>query len=258
MATLEDQLQLELEMCQAGEERYDKQAQNLQEKGTESRSQHGMAIIGNVIEPLSRAISEFCTGNETSNRSIALKKIHNLDPDRVAVLALLGAIDKISRRVPLMAVARTVGLYIEDQDRIEKWLKENKDVASTILKMAADKTTYRHRRAGVIHKMNNDGYYETSWTNEERVHVGLKLIDLIIMSTGVLQLVRVRTSKTRTTTYIRAKEETLEWIKGFHHTHRSSHPRYSPCIIPPREWTGLFGGGYYIDRLNNLPLVRMH
>jgi len=258
MATLEDQLALELQMCQAGEERYDKQVAALSDKGVESRAQHGKAIIGNVLTPLSKAIAEFCTGETSSNRSIAYGKIKHLDPDRLAVLSLLGAIDKISQRVPLMAVARTIGLYVEDQDRIEKWLEGDRDVATTIVKMAQEKTTYRHRRSGVIHKMNNDGYYETSWTNDERIHVGLKMIDLIITNTGVLELVRVRTSRTKTTTYLVAQESTLDWVKGFHASHRSARPRYAPCVIPPKRWEGLFGGGYYIDELNNLPLVRMH
>tara|TARA_R110002167_G_scaffold17065_5_gene65837 strand:- start:9719 stop:10495 length:777 start_codon:yes stop_codon:yes gene_type:complete len=258
MATLEDQLAIELQMCQAGEERYDKQVAALSDKGVESRAQHGKAIMGNVLAPLSLAIKEFCSGTVSSNRSIAYGKIKHLNPDRLAVLSLLGAIDKISRKVPLMAVARTVGLYIEDQDRIERWLLQDKDVATTILKMASEKSTYRHRRAGVIHKMNNDGFYESAWTNEERIHVGLKMIDLIIINTGVLELTRVRTSRNKTTTYLIAQPITLEWIKGFHASHRTSRPRFAPCVIPPKRWEGLFGGGYYIDELNNLPLVRMH
>lgn len=260
MATIEDQLMLEMEMVQLGIERYEKEAEKLREKGVESRTKYGMAIIGNVVTPLSEGIKAFLD-TPTSNRDIAHKKLRNSDPERTAFLSLLACIDMISKKQPLMSTSRSIGMYLEDQDRCEQWLKSDKEVATNILKMANEKSTYRHRRAGVIHKMNHDGYYETSWSNEERIHVGLKMVDLIVKHTGIIELERLQTSRNKTTTYLKANDKTIEWIKGFNAVTRGTKPRYSPCIVPPRDWGengGLFGGGYYIDQLNNLPFVRVH
>ena len=35
-------------------------------------------------------------------------------------------------------------------------------------------------------------------------------------------------------------------------------PLISPTIIPPKKWTGMWGGGFYAGIINNLPLVRAH
>ena len=35
-------------------------------------------------------------------------------------------------------------------------------------------------------------------------------------------------------------------------------PRYLPTIIPPKKWTRVWGGGYYANIINDLPLVRVH
>jgi DNA-directed RNA polymerase len=259
MPTIEDQKQLEYEMVQEGVRRYNHQNAKMLDKGLESKTSHGRALVASVVGAVSEGILHL-QSTTTSNRDIARKKLKGMNPDQVAYLALLSVIDGISRRYSLMKVARGVGMYIEDQDRLGKWLAEEGDVAKNIIRQANEKTASgrRNKRHGLTNKMNKDGFEDTEWTNEERIHVGLRMVDVIITTTGIIGLRRQTTARNKTTTFVIATPETLEWIRKFNDSNMSKRPRFSPCIIPPRDWDGGGGGGYYSEVINRLPLVRAH
>lgn len=257
MPTIEDQIELEHEMVNAGIERYTKQNQKLAEKGKESSTTYGRAVIASIVEDVAEGVAELQEVNGSFRRCVARKKLRDMDAEQVAYLALLSVIDTVSKRHSLLKVARFVGMYIEDQWRLEQWLRDDPEVAQNVIKKAQEKSGRRHKRLGLVHKMNADGH-DTAWTNEERIFVGAKLIDVIIRTTGLVRLTKLKTARNKTTTYVEATPQTLDWIRSFNDVRASKKPRYSPCIIPPKDWEGIWGGGYYSDVINRLPLVRVH
>lgn len=256
MFTVEDQKELEFQMVQAGMERWEEQKRKQIAKGTESKSAHGRAIITATVDKVAEGVLEIVS-KESSNRDIAKKKLAGMDPHQVAYLALVTVVDGISHRYTLLKICRTVGMHVELQDRLDIWLENEGIKAKRVLKEANKKTGFAAKRAGLIHKMNKDGYEYTEWENEERVHVGLRLIDKIITKTGIVQLRKLR-EKNKTVTYLEPTEYTLEWIREYHERNKTLSPRFAPCIIPPKDWEGVYGGGYYSSEINRLPLVRAH
>jgi len=259
MPNLDAQLLLEFEMVQEGIARYNHQLNAMMDKGLESKTQHGRALIASVVDAVADGVRELQT-TTTSNRDIARKKLREMDAEQVAYLALLSLVDSISKRFSLLKVARTIGLYLEDQDRLQKWMDSDKETAQAIIKMANEKTSSgRHQKHnGLVHKMNKDGFKYTEWTNEERVHVGVRMVDVIIRTTGIVALRRQLTARNKTTTDVEATPATLDWIKSFNEVNMQRRPRYVPCIVQPKDWDDIWGGGYYSDVINRLPLVRTY
>jgi len=257
MPTVEEQIQLEHEMVNAGIARYDAQNRKLVEKGHEAKTTYGRAMISSIVEAVTEGIKELQVVDKSSRRCVARKKLRDMNAEQVAFLSLISVVDTVSKRHSLLKVARFVGMYIEDQWRLEQWLKDDPECAKNMIKKAQEKSSRRHKRMGLIHKMNADGH-DTAWTNEERIFVGAKLIDVIIRTTGIVRLTKLKTAKNKTTTYVEATPETLNWIKSFNELKASKKPRYAPCIIPPKDWEGIYGGGYYSTIINRLPLVRVH
>ena len=105
--------------------------------------------------------------------------------------------------------------------------------------------------------MNEDGYKHLVWNDDERIHTGLKLIDIVIKTTGLVKH-RVYFSGNRRFSLIEATPKTLTWIQNFNKENEVRNPRYGSTIIPPKKWTSMWGGGYYTNIVNNLPLVRTH
>ncbi len=258
MTTMNKQVELEYRMLQSGIDRYNKQLDELVTKNLQSKTLHGRTIISGVCEPVAEGIKEL-QKSKTSNRDITIKVLQGADPQQVAYLALISVIDKVAQNVPLLNVARLVGVNIETQKRLDEWLKLDKETATNLIKMANQKSDkgFDHKRHGLNHKMKLDSVDIPFWADTDRIHVGMRLIDIIIKETGIVK-VRKEYQRRKTVVYLQATDDTLEWIKAFNETNESNLPRYSPCIIPPKDWDSFFGGGYYSEHINKKPFLRIH
>jgi DNA-directed RNA polymerase len=252
--SLENQLELEQQMLTAGIDRFRKERDTSIQKGRESNTLHGRTMIATVVANTAAGVKKL-QETPTSNRDIAYKKLQGLKPDKVAYLALVSMVDGISYSNTLMKVAKSIGSNVEMQDRLEKWIEAEGSIARNTIKKANEKGITA-RRFGLTNKMNKDGYKEYEWTSEERIHVGLRLIDIIIQNTGIVKLQKLSTSRTKTTTFLRATDITEEWVKLFNEHMETQRPRWTPCIIPPKDWTAVYGGGYHAEFLQALPIVR--
>mgnify|MGYP003627118171 FL=1 len=257
MPTLDDQIQLEKEMLQAGVDRYQHNTNKLQEKGIESSTQHGRAAIAGVVNALAEGVTDIVQ-DSTSNRDIAKKKLADMDAHKVAYLTLVSVVDEVSKHYTLTKVARIVGMNVELQKRLTQWVISDGKPASMLIKKANEKSSKLHKRQGLVHKLNSTPQKETEWTNEERIHVGMRLIDKVIVKTGLVKLSKHRQRNNKTVTYLEATPDTLDWVRKFNLYQETRRPRYAPSIIPPKDWVGVVGGGYHSEVINDLPLVRVH
>lgn len=257
MPTVEDQIELEMQMVTAGTERFEKQKQRLLQSGKESLTKHGRSMVAVSIEKVAEGVVDIME-RQSSNRDIAKKRLKGMNPEQVAYIALITVVDALSKRYTLLKIARMVGMHVETQQRLELWVEEQGKLAEKVIKQAQEKSQagYDHKRAGLHHKMNKEGI-EGDWTNEERIHVGLRLIDKIITLTGLFHIKTLK-SRGKKHNYLEATPETLEWVRNFNKQRAVAYPRYAPCIIPPKPWTDVWGGGYYSEVINNLPMVRVN
>jgi DNA-directed RNA polymerase len=257
--TIEDQIRLEEEMVQAGADRYIKQKDEMMNKGMESKTKHGRAIIASVVDPVANRIRE--AQKESIRNNIALRKLQDANPEQTAFISLVAVIDGSSAQFTLHRVAKNVGNFVEDNMRLNLWHSMNKEEADRILDYYKDdyKERYKQMRA-INYKLNKDGFDEIMppWTTEERVRVGMFLIDFIIVETGIIRINTHFVARNKSQSFVEATEKTLEWIKNFNNTAMMLRPRYVPSIVPPKEWTDVFEGGYHSDFLNKLPMVRAH
>ncbi len=252
---IEEQLQLETDMMTGGIQRFNKGLNVAVEKGKESHTSHGRAIVSRLVQTVTGAVVQFIKNPTNTSRDIAWKNLKDMDAEQVAYLALVTLVDSISRKNTLLFVARTIGSNLEIQDRLDRWIHSEGDTATNTIKLAMKKA-YGARRYGLTNKMNKDGYKNTEWLKSERVHVGFKMVDLIIQSTGIIKLDTQPTERKRRATYVVPTQDTLDWIKAFNEYMQGSRPRYLPCVIPPKDWTSVKGGGYHGHDIDELPIVR--
>ena len=251
----ERQLELETEMLTGGIQRFRKARDRSIDRGMESHTAHGRAIVSRIVDTVADGLREYLDNPSNKSRDIAWKRIKDMDVEQVAYLSVVSLVDSISRKNTLLYVARTIGANVEIQDRLERWIHSEGDVAKNTIKQAMKKA-YGARRYGLTNKMNKDGYKDTEWEKSERVHVGFKMVDIIIQTTGIIKLDTQQTERKRRATYVVPSEETVEWIAAFNQYIETSRPRYLPCVIPPKRWTSIKGGGYHGHDIDELPIVR--
>jgi len=252
--TLENQLQLEADMMTGGITRYRKNMDKAIASNRESQTLHGRVIVSRIVEAVSEGVKAI-QQHPKSNRDITHRLIKNMDADAVAYLACVSLVDSLSKKTVLLHVARTIGSNIEIQDRLDRWIASEGSVATNTIKQAMKKA-YGARRYGLTNKMNKDGYKDTEWDKTERIHVGLRMIDIIIRETGIIHIHPEVVSKNKTVNHVRATKSTEDWVKAFNEFAETAKPRYAPCIIVPKDWTDVTGGGYHGQVIDELPIVR--
>jgi DNA-directed RNA polymerase len=252
--TLENQLELEAEMMTGGIHRFRKALDAAVSGNREGQTKHGRAILSRIIEAVSEGVRDI-QDNPKSNRDITHGLIKDMDAEQVAFIACVSLVDSLSKKTILLHVASTIGANIEIQDRLDKWIASEGSVAENTIKLAMKKGMTA-RRFGLTHKMNKDGYNHTQWSKTDRIHVGLRMVDVIIKTTGIIELTKQVISSKKTVNHIKATQGTEEWVKAFNEIAEVAKPMYAPCIIPPKEWTGVTGGGYHGKIIDELPIVR--
>ena len=252
--TLENQLELEAEMMTGGIHRFRKALDAAVVGNREGQTKHGRIILSKIIDAVTEGVREI-QNNPKSNRDITYGLIKDMDAEQVAFIACISLVDSLSKKTVLLHVARTIGANIEIQDRLDKWIVSEGSVAENTIKLAMKKGMTA-RRFGLTHKMNKDGYKHTEWEKTDRIHVGLRMVDIIIRTTGIIELTKQVVSSKKTVNHIKATKGTEDWVKAFNEIAEVAKPMYAPCIIPPKEWTSTTGGGYHGKLIDELPIVR--
>lgn len=257
MPTLEDQINLEIDMANAGYDRFMKDASKHEEAGSESLAKHGRVIIAGSIKTVAESLHEYIN-TKSSNRERARKFLKDMDLEVVAYLGLITVVDSISSQKALLMTARTVGDRIESQNRLDRYVEEHGQIAKRLIKQANDKkgaNSYEHKKNGLNNVLDQFNI-ESDWEFEDKLHVGLKVIDHIIKATGLVQISTIR-KRGKSVSYLMGTEATLEWLKNFKEKNAAALPRYAPSIYPPKPWTDITGGGYHSEAIKPFTFVRL-
>ena len=48
----------------------------------------------------------------------------------------------------------------------------------------------------------------------------------------------------------------LYWIENVNKEGESIHPYFYPCVIPPKDWSSPFNGGYHSKKIDSIPMIK--
>lgn len=257
--TLEDkQVALEKLSRGLGVEQYLKEVTRAKERKNESNTSYGFKLLVHNVDKVAEAIKAEVSSVQTGKakrraRSIIL--LENIDSTVAAYIGLRGVIDSMSDSyTPVVGTAINIGAMIEDELRMEHYEKADKDNYRYTKSKIKRATTARHRRAVVAKHMSKNDVPFVGWTKEDRLHVGVKLIDLVAQATGLIRIedtvVRGKTPKV-----IKPEPALIEWISKEMNRSQFLNPKYLPTVIPPKPWTGPRNGGYHSKYLSNVKLI---
>ena len=258
-SVLERQIDLELKMINTGIARYRKSFNSRKERNGLASHESGQSLMMSVLNPFIKAIQDWIDNPEADgthgNRDKMHQLVEDLDAERLGYLAMTKVINGIANSTKLVPLATSIGVDLELEVRLRVWLEEDEMMAKMIIEKANKKSTERHKKAGLIFKMNKDGVFDPAWVDIDKTKLGLKLVDLLIVSTGIVEVVN-QTSGLKTYACLRAAAGTLEWIENYN-THREvARPRFSPCIVPPKDWEDISGGGWHNKILRPLSVIK--
>ena len=263
VASYKDELAHEKEMRDLGSKRTNTRLLSHIERGEESVTSYGKIMVANTIRPMAKEIAEWVTeqSKKTIGKpSIAYTKMCEVEPEILALITGKHIINTITQSKPLTATCIALGGKVETEISLKNFKTLNPDLYQTV-KNDLDKRsfnyTYKRRklRESAKRDVATDVVIWEEWTTPTKLHVGLRLVELMIYSTGMIEI-GTETVRHKKAKIIKQTDKTREWIKNRNSFNELLNPEYLPTVMPPKMWSTVTGGGYWTKELPELDLVK--
>lgn len=247
--------------------------QSFMSKINKARENKTLADTGTTKVLLKEALPAFCKGlksfyeksdsGKPGKRHICAVVLKQLEIEHVAFLSLRAILSNAIPQINLTSLAKELGTELELELKFQ-------DVLSTL----SDKEKWQfqsnlNKRIGMSFKqafvrakdnyLSNEGRKERweKWTDSVRCNLGMKLIDIFIVSTGLGRISKY--AKGSNLTYrFEIAPEVVQYIAHNDIEMADLLFKNRPMVIPPKPWTNPINGGYYINLKRPIPLVRLN
>lgn len=271
------ELEFERSMLSGGIERYQKSVTEAKTNNQESTTLYGQVLQQKYITILSDMINEevakMDSGQAGANQ-IAFKLICQCLPntafdggvfidkrpqiwDSCSLIILKNTIDGISDEITLNKLAIQIGTGLMHEARITKFKEQNPKEFKNLNNRLQDKnipqgeSRYNYKSRVWAYCMNRHKLAFDDWSKESRLHLGVKMV-YFLEKLGLVKHVNAKLHKTKTVTYVQATPKIIEEIKNFNIRNEALFPKFLPMLMPPRDWSSPFIGGYYGRKFNEI------
>jgi len=254
-----EQVRLEEEMTRKGAERYLRDTAKAKSAGREEGTSYGQAILSGRLDLLAQAIQYWmvdASSGKSGKVATAFLKVKGMDPHTLAFLTLKNVLAGVTSVRTLQFVAVSIGTGIEDEMRFAKIREDERKAYDKIVEGAKKRGAYHYRHHYAVRRAQHMGDGWDKWSRTDRLHVGIKMLDIMMGSIGLVEIAHQKVEKDQSVKYVRPLNETLEWIEKKNEVAQFLRPVYEPMVVRPRDWTTPFDGGYLSSNIKPLRLVK--
>jgi len=244
-----EQLRLEQDMLTRGSHRYRKMLDKKRQKGQEGQTAPGHHLVMESLGATAQAIQRFvvdATGGKPGKRHSALKYIQGQDAHVLAYLTALTCINALALNQPkLTQVAIKLGNEVENEINFSMLSREHPGLHTVVQRQLKKSTSPRHAMTVMRHHVAYAAAAQRLTLNDrDALYLGLKLIELFIEATGLIELVLKHEGARNRLLVIVGKAKIMDWLSRAHESAALFHPVLLPMVVPPRPWTTPRDGGY--------------
>ena len=224
------------------------------------------SVLKNAIPMMSLGLQKFYDEADTGKpgrRHIVVGLIRDAGVELVSYLTLkvvFGHMLYFPMGIPLSSLSTIIGRTIEDELRYKRIVESMDDRDREITLRGVKKrvgTSFKRAYLNARERAVEAKTYD-KWTKKERAQLGLKLVEIMYSSTGLIEYTLIRGRDETFPTYrITFKREVVDKIIANDERIADSLFTYRPMVIPPKEWTTPFDGGYYLEFEGRPSLVRI-
>jgi Autographiviridae RNA polymerase len=222
----------------------------------------GRKLLNRVVFPVADALVAWIDHVDNglpTHRLIAAGYLKLLRPEVSAYICAKVVIDRLRSRAKLVQTAMEIASRIEDEVKLAEFEKEYPSLYTWLLqsRQASHSWSYKHKVFRAHMKLRD--FRRDPWPHSDKLHIGCKLIDLLIESTGIVYLEmaseRSRSGRGRPSTpyIIYPTEEWVRWLESTDAYDEWLSPVFSPMLERPGKRTNPWDGGY---RYIRTPLVK--
>lgn len=241
-ALFAEQLQREERSRRRAEDAARTVERTLKERGKESALPYGARMYREKHDQLTQLLkasfeAAVCDPSVARIHGAAMPFFNEFDSvEQIAGVALITAIDQLSRRQSCIAFTQHLGAAIEREQRLMRL----RDV-SPLAQRKLFRSGFSRRAVSEKYVLQKLNVPCPVWDNQARTMVGAFLLDAVVQGTGLFEVVLRKFGRGRQR-MIQPSEHALAFTKSC--TPKQSKSGQGPMLIPPRPWSGLFGGGH--------------
>lgn len=253
-------------MSGLGRDRYLSRVRKNVDKERGYETDTGRCILESAVDPVAlgvRAYVEDIMAGNPRTRAVAFRLIKDMDSHVVSYLACRAILGRMMKpRAPvLMTLAVSVARAVELEARFSEFRKQDRERFDWLLKgLSDDGATEQHKATVLTYAMGKSNIPWDRWSRTDMVHLGIKLVELFCEHTGLAMIQQASEggdkNAPRDQYLVHMTERASAWIDQSIRGGEHLFPDYLPMLIPPKDWTGLSGGGYFTDLDRPLQLVR--
>lgn len=250
----EKELEIELESTVIGFQQVKSRLSNVESLSGTKKSLV-LEAIPKVTDGLKKFIDDASSGS-SGRRHTAVKFLSIMDLEEVAYISLKVLFstffgNRTSTAENAVAIAVKIGSELQSQHKYNSFVESlSKRDRQSFITGLSKRIGIAYKVQYLRHYMSNSGYeYTHDWDRKTSSIVGLKMLDIIEATTGLISF------------------QTQEWKKNGDDLGLSVslHPSviqavdsgdesiaklamvYRPMIVPPKPWTSINNGGYWLD-----------
>lgn len=221
-------------------------------------------LISEAVPVMAKAVAAWFDKVNTGKpgkRHVMASLVKTLTPEQLAFLTVRKVVEE-GRGSNIMTIASNLGESVEDEVRYTLVVStlEGKEL-SRFESGLNKRIAMQFKRRYVIakeHFLADEKRLEkwNKWGIENKAQIGLKLIELFVLSTGLARIERAPVKKGFINTLV-LDEDIINYIDYQDSETASLLFQNRPMVIPPKPWTTPFDGGYYINLKKPIQLVRV-
>lgn len=268
---IEIQEMLEEEMRGAAVTRFRKRHDKAIEKKFFGESAAGQTILRQIIQPFSDAITAWSNealsgaGGRRSTAALLVQEFD--DTDAMAYIFAKSVINSVPLLQHKQGSASRTGVVltstnaIHDELRLRWFDKNHKQIFRRIMKECDTRNLPRNRRKDVYRRefiRRQIDWVADNWHTKNRVHLGMRLLEIFKEVTGMIQFNEVRMSNGKRRAIVEATPQMLDLLKERLERCENMFPIYYPMVVKPRPWSNdmLVGSSYLTNNVQPYKLIK--
>ncbi len=172
-----------------------------------------------------------------------------MQSEAVAVVTCKLCLSASYNRANVTRTAMNIANMLEENVRFEE-LEQNEPALANSMARAAKRWSRAKTRRKIMRKAADiAGIKRMGWTEQEKLKLGVKLMEVYIEETGLAELLLTSEGAKNTNRVIDMSAATKEWLKENHAKLEIEKPTNKPMVCPPKPWTSPVSGGYLLPDL---------
>lgn len=255
-----EQIRLEEATREEGIARYRSRVEKDAKGGREDGTAYGARLVNSLIHRVAMGINAFieeASSGKAGVRHKAVSFLTQVTPEKAAYLGLKTVLSSISKDRQIQKVMIEIATSIEDEVRFSVLREADKKYYDRVLAEGAKKrNSYRNKKYYLVYAMNKRQVAWENWSEGDKLHLGAKLLDIIMETVGLVEKVNRIESNGYATVYLKATAETMEWIGKRNEVMEVMAHTCEPMVVAPKPWTTPFDGGYLTANISPKTLVK--